>query len=456
MHYHKEIIRTTSKFFKEDSAIFSIGEDNIEGTIKIDNEVRVIVNGLFIDDGDDNYSAKVKIGSAVFTINEVEMVTSNASLSHIDGHATSTFGLRKLFGGIHKKEAYSTIIRLSAKFQFSNYFDTYTYQSDLFHWSRNAVSIPFPDECIFVFEIKSEDENYLIIESILQQDRESFEDKVYRTQLIIGFITGYRPGDAALTFHTNTGESTWSSIFDYRSIWKTRNNLIEPINRNYYAYSRNEQYKKELLIVPSPLNQEQLAQFVDLLSNQYIEHAILQVIEVSSENLLLRVGVYYIVIEALKNYVKQQFVEVPSSNITTICDVDIFEKEVRNPCLLIVNEATLDNEKKEKLSNKLRNLNAPNNRDQLEAIFNRYDIRLSEEDVKTLNGRNLVLHGTSFRKHSITDEELSKDYFDASNRLFTLISLLILRMIGFNGLVLDWVKLSNLESKGSPMEFYRV
>ena len=91
-------------------------------------------------------------------------------------------------------------------------------------------------------------------------------------------------------------------------------------------------------------------------------------------------------------------------------------------------------------------MNAPTNKSKLRAPFDHLKIPLLPEDLVILDTRNDFLHGRApdltNEGENRTTERLNSDLYYSALRLSTLLSMLILKWVGYDNYVLNYPKIN--------------
>ena len=108
------------------------------------------------------------------------------------------------------------------------------------------------------------------------------------------------------------------------------------------------------------------------------------------------------------------------------------------------------------IEKKIQNINSPTNREKLKAPFTFQNILLTDIDEEILEYRNDFLHGNINLKPKKGKKPYSMDSFEISLRLLTLLNMSIMKMIGYEGYIINHVKTQeNAKKKKINEEYYR-
>lgn len=106
------------------------------------------------------------------------------------------------------------------------------------------------------------------------------------------------------------------------------------------------------------------------------------------------------------------------------------------------------------LISKLENLNSPTNKEKLKAPFRVLNIKLSKVDEETIEYRNDFLHGNINLRPRSGRKNYSMDSYEISLRLITLLHSLILKSIGYDGLIPSHVRIQRATVGNTTEEPY--
>ena len=137
-----------------------------------------------------------------------------------------------------------------------------------------------------------------------------------------------------------------------------------------------------------------------------------------------------------------------------------FEKEFKNDLIEVLNKHSTKESFTDinTLQVRIENINQITNLESLKKPFSILGITLLDEDLKVIKSRNDFLHGRvpDFKKQGANRSIELKDYdlYYASVRLYTLLNVLIFKMIGFDNYVLNFPKIYEKNTKFKVKENY--
>ncbi len=334
---------------------------------------------------------------------------------------------------------FKVIIPVSKKINFF-----YQIERDL-SYNSNATKVTLKDESILIFSEKDNEDNYyLIIESNKKQPYSSFADKVFSIRVALSYLIGLFAGNKAYVFGYSSKEMKVIKNFQYFSLRKEMQSMLNPINSNPYSWIRDKKesdiiYKQKIL---KPLSKSNLSNFVNLLNkNELFLSLVMLINESNNSSLLIRSRSFSIALEMFADLLKDKSKRF--SPITSKSDnrkfrlelLEVLEKYKRKKSFVDI----------ETLKGRINQINQLTNKERLLVPFKILDIPLLDEDVKVINSRNDFLHGRipDFKNlgenRSIYDKD--RDLYYSSLRLYVLLNMLILKYIGYNNYILNFPKI---------------
>ncbi len=360
---------------------------------------------------------------------------------------------------------------------FTRDFQAYIFQSEGFEKSKKyfyrlmcpiksffyLIGINVDQKNFFEFNIEnfsihvsieaSDNNKYLLIES---KSKMIFNEFVHVSNSIL-FVLGYLNGDLIKgeEFFFQSEDENWETckaFFNRRlkksiksfqpitSVPKQYSNFIDQLD---YDYENKKAYLDKSQI-------QALTCIIYFNGNYFL--AISLLLEIFNNSFITRPSILYVVLEIVvdeivkiksksfieKNNIINNSLEVLKKNI------DKIEKDDYENLSFAISQI----DKKLKQNNK-----------KFEEAFKILEIELSIEDRKSLSKRNDFLHGRIIPKnvHVRNEEEYTKlEYHSISQRLFTLISKLLLKNIGFSGHVINHPKMRENQSQKDFEEDYFV
>lgn len=178
-----------------------------------------------------------------------------------------------------------------------------------------------------------------------------------------------------------------------------------------------------------------------LYQKEKLQRAALIYIQSHIASLEVRIPNYYVAIEAITGHIadsteKKKFNPIKNKKLASkfIEDVTNLAKSVKSNLQLSEDEFNLDI-----MIKNINRLNAPPNADKLSSSFSQLGYNLSKEQKDLLKDRNVYLHG-SFLK-ILGREEVFQQALHVSLRLHFMIAVLLLKLSGFSGYIINYAEL---------------
>ncbi|MCD2424325.1 hypothetical protein LQ567_16215 [Niabella pedocola] len=361
--------------------------------------------------------------------------------------AISSKGFSDKTIGYHK-----VLIPVKKGFDFFFILESRFFNIDENKQTRLGTTIYLDNEVIEMYLDDDEEKNrFLVIQSRVKQAFRDFSWKVHIVAVALGYITGYYPGNECCFFICSHKSLDKISKFRFQTRQKEINSVLFPTSANPFGWlSINKRdaeyfYKHKLLKKVSVDIFSALCK--KMLASEDFFSVILLIIESNSTNLLLRPIGFSVALEAITDIITNETPEryLPITDKTT-------SRTLRSDLSAVLdkyqgNEHVKDHKT---LKGKIENINQMTNKEKLLAPFRALGINLDSTDEKIINSRNDFLHGRvpdyrelgKSRKIEVQDQDL----YYGSLSLYTLLSILLLRYIGFNGYVFNYPKIYEKET----------
>jgi len=344
---------------------------------------------------------------------------------------------------------YRLVFPLKEKFDFHYQVDQVAYTSDLLEWSRSATKavIDGNEFIAYTFTNKNRDEHFFAIESEIKMNYDTFSDKAFSLKNALGYLTGYLVGDGGYFFAYIKKEMKEISKYYYCSFRDTIKSSYSPIHTNPYSLLHDKNTIAERLYKKRILRTVNFDELSDLTNKLYrsleLTAAIILLLESSVASLLFMPGGYAIVMEALSDIIVgneklklSPIKDKPKARLLREQLLKVLDNECTN---LPPNDLAV-------LKTRIEQINQVTNGERLKAPFTKLGITLLEGDMEILRSRNDFLHGRipdiSKTVANPGEEEKNRDLYYASQRFYTLLSILILKWIGFDNYVINYPKLN--------------
>nr|HPH18556.1 hypothetical protein [Haliscomenobacter sp.] len=302
-------------------------------------------------------------------------------------------------------------------------------------------------------------EAYLYFDSTKRVNLKEFNDACFSISIALGLITGAMYLDEGIYFQFSNKGMKEPIGFKYSKFRPTMKPFYTPIHTNPYAFgiAQNEAINwRERL---QELEENGFSKLCEKIHNSgKLSSIILLSLESISGSLLLAPSGLSVVLEGLTEI----FSSENEDKLNPIKSKTLAGK-IKRDLLEVLEKHTeeLSNEDKSAkniLKNKISNINSPTNKDKLLKPFEILDIPINDEDKNVINFRNDFLHGRITATEENDDENLEKEnirLYYITLRLYTLISALILKSIGYSGYILNLPKIHLKERKNLDEEYFR-
>lgn len=330
---------------------------------------------------------------------------------------------------------------------FHNEFETVTHQRNNVEYFYDCLRITIEGRQYDLTQLKNEHRGFYVFECLQDQAFEVFSDSCYSIQQAVGFINKLMVGGEKFVFDNN-GEFYYSNF-----IRPTLRGLYRPVFSNPYS---NLDIKKEvadsMIDKLSRISLENLSTLATRIhQNPVFSVVILIILESTSiASLLLIPSSFAGIIEQLSKYLKVEETKIDKPIKDSELESSIIEDLHQ---VIDKNKDRLTPENVLKLKRRLNGINRPTNKkkltnnEKLTRPFEQLKINLTLHDISIIEHRNDLFHGNILLKtNEFKDEESTNLYMAyVSAKLFTLISKLILKSIGYRGYIYNQAKY--LESK---------
>lgn len=337
-------------------------------------------------------------------------------------------------------------------------FETVTYQDKKKEYLYDCVRFEIKNILFDLTQVKIDNKGYFVIEAKQEVRFEDFCDYCFATRQALGFITGYMPGDEEFYF---------SQELDYyytNSLRPSIDSMYYPINTNPYSvlYDKKdiaEKYLTKLNVLPSTIF-SRLA--TELFNVQELSSSVILLLEASSiRSLLIIPSVFAVIIETLSKIISEK----ETGFLLPIDDKELSKKIIKELNLIVDSYSEqLSPEGHIKLKRRINGINRPinkeklTNNEKLTRPFEQLGILLTIEDINAIEHRNDLLHGNILLTNGINEDDDSiNNYMNyVSSKLYTLISSLILKYVGYTGHVINHAKFhENLCNLETDEEYYK-
>lgn len=322
---------------------------------------------------------------------------------------------------------------------FHNQFETVTHTRNGVEYFYDCLRISLKGVQYDITQLRYEEKGFYVFECLEEQNFVEFNKACFSIQQTIGFINKLMVGGEKYVFDGS------GKFYYTNNIRPTIKGMYSPIETNPYSYPYiaekiADTFFNKLTRIPLDI----LSKLVYKIHTEpEFSVAILVIMESTSmRSLLLIPSSFAVIIEQLSKH----FSSSEPGLKTPISNSELKEKiinELHN--VIDNNNESLDDKSTLKLKRRLNEINKPTNRqhmtnnEKLTIPFEQLEIELTLHDISIIEHRNDLLHGNILLKiEKNRDTNLYLEYVSA--KLFTLISKLILKSIGYNGFVYNQAK----------------
>jgi hypothetical protein len=425
-----------------------VGQDDINATItKTQGTFNLEIQARLIDEEDDeNIDLAFIIDGNIYKTKKIGNTLSGTELKadksvnfqtklELKSFYSKEFnetGLFKAFFPVDPKEINT----------FHTEFETVTYTRNGTEYFYDCLRINLNGRQYDITQIKNKLNGFYIFECLEEQNCKEFSDVCFSIQQAIGFINRLMVGGEKFIFDVA------NKIYYTNYIRPTIKGMYSPIKTNPYPYSDiDRNIADDLLKVLTRISLNNLSSLVyKIHTESEFSVAILVILEATSiRSLLIIPSSFAVIIEQLSKHlsIEESGLEKPiTDNNLQKKIIDDFHKVIDD------NSKTLSNDSILKLKRRLNEINKPvnkehlTNNEKLTRPFEQLDIKLTLHDIAIIEHRNDLLHGNILLKSDENkDEEKANLYMTyVSAKLFTLISKLILKSIGYDGYIFNQAK----------------
>ncbi len=287
---------------------------------------------------------------------------------------------------------------------------------------------------------------YCVFRAQKKMDVGLFEKTVEAVRIVYGLLAGYSFADRGYFISDYTGEKPKERtplIVRYHNREKAKKHKYPLLDKSHYV----DDDHKELELTTEQMN----ALIKLLIKNEEFERAAKLLIDASAIDGTSRGVLAVVALETIANQLVQK--GTAAKVITDKAIASQLNYEL-NKGLKKIKEKVAAEEYK-KLESKVNSVNNQPNAVKLESVFEQLGLELDEEEKDCISSRNQFLHGRLPKNKKLsflTEHEL---VFMVSQRLIMLTAMLLLKKVGYGGMVNDWgytevVKLRAI-SEGRPL-----
>lgn len=346
-----------------------------------------------------------------------------------------------------KKQYWKLVIPILEEVNIFFTIERIAFSTDRVDCSINGTQAKLNGEDVYIIHEKDDNKNnYLIIESKNKQSYKEFSDLAFSIRIALGYVTGSFVGNKGYFFSYSKRKMDHYNHFYFSSLREGIQTLMYPINTNPYAWARGNKKYAERLYREKVLRPLSIVEFSNLCNklkeDDDFAATLLLIIESGKASLIFRPSGYSIALETLSDIIIGDK-KLKLAPINSKQDCKKFRRELNE---VLSKYSDLESFRDIKtLKGRIEHINQMTNSERLKAPFDILGISLLDEDLKVISSRNDFLHGRVPDFKGLGNErsiELKdNDLYYATVRLYTLLNMLILKMIGYDSYVLNFSKI---------------
>lgn len=438
-----------------------LGHDDIKANLSKEKETfKLEISARLLEDDDDKVDLSFTVDNLIYDTKKLGSKSSHTELKADESvNFETTIELKSFHSKEFKKSGlFKAIFPVNLKElkTFHTEFETVTHTRNGVEYFYDCLRIDLTEKQYDVTQLKNETQGFFVFECLQEQDYDEFSDVCFSIQQAIGFINKLMVGGEKFVFDET------QNLYYTNFIRPTIKGMYSPISTNPYLFSDIDSESANLFYEKlTRISLKNLSMLVHKIHTEpEFSVAILVILEATSiRSLLIIPSSFTVIIEQLSKHLSIQ----ESGLETPISDNDLKRKITKELHKVIDDNCEkLNDQTILKLKRRLNEINKPINKEHLTNIekltrpFEQLGINLSLHDIAIIEHRNDLLHGNILLTNDeMTDEEKSNLYMMyVSAKLFTLISKLILKSIGYEGYVYNQAKYLEKHMKPETQEEY--
>ncbi len=347
--------------------------------------------------------------------------------------------------GFEKREKYfyNLVIPLSKEIRLHDYFFRDSYQNESFT-SSNKVSVQLDNITIDACCIDDDNNEYfLILDASTSVEFAVFSKLAFALINTISYITGHLAGNVGYYFAYDSQEKEKNQHFYTVSLRQEIISSYCPFTTNPHSYERDRNIAKTYTNKLKGLTQDQTRALASkIYTNQKFEIALFLMLESSLASLLFMPGGFAIALETLTSLIIKESIRTKKKKPINPESLDDIRDELNEVVDKYIED--IDPDHRSSVRKRIEHIDQPTNTTKLSQAFTILGIELSKKDLEVINSRNSFLHGRSpkilTKSSDRSHREINNDLYYASLRFYTLLNMLILKWIGYEGYVINYPK----------------
>ena len=297
---------------------------------------------------------------------------------------------------------------------------------------------------LFIFS--KEGKCYLAVDSTNEMELTIFQNYAYSILIGFGYITGSFVQNIGFYFSYDRHKKLQG--IQVQGKRKSVYTLLSPIYKNPYGVFQNQDYHEKYYDIIRGLTSSELSKLCQLINDsEEIKVIILLILESCAATQIIQPAGFAVALEGFSAFIKKEIEKEREKSSPKLSS-----KILRDLKMVLTNNKEELGDSFDFFSKKIEQINQPANKDTLLKPFEYLKIPINELDKQTIDHRNDLMHGRDLK--SIFEGKNNDRYrFSASLRLYTLLSALILKYVGFDNRVINHPKRSdslNIATKEEP------
>jgi hypothetical protein len=340
---------------------------------------------------------------------------------------------------------------LPEKSKFSFYdFIHYWFEPDIKYKEAKFIKVLIQEKEYHFFHLRMETGDCFGVDSLSPMSYKEFQDAVLAMQTTYAFLTGNFYLDEAYYISSSSSEfnddlavsymAMRESILSTYNMFTTNGSSVLASLREEQGIDWNEEIKEWTAKLPE-LDDKVFNALTSLFhENDSLSRAAFIILEANNLALELKAAAYCVAYEAICHTLKTRLtIETPS-----VIEKENWLQRVKpffdDGLAQLFKQGKIDQNAHDILSRKVNNLNQPTNKDSLTAPFKHFNYELKDYEAKAIDDRNRFLHGSVPIKTNDLEIASQQLYFTALT-IHKLSYILILKLAGFEGYIINYIKL---------------
>ncbi len=402
----------------DNSVVKIVGHEDLKANLsKRNNTFKLTVNARLTDKRNEDINLSFALDGDVYITEQLGNISNRTEcIKDKSIEFETSIELNSFTSEVFKKESkYKAFFRtdISEIKTFHKEFETITHQRQGREYFYDCLRIKLNQKEYDVTQLKYEDKGFYIFESLQEQSYDEFSNACFSMQQAIGFINKLMVGGEKIVFDNEGG------VYYTNYIRPTIKGMYSPITTNPYSYLDIDRKIADFYFPKlTRISLENLSNLVYKIHTEpEFSTAILVILEVTSiRSLLLIPSSFAVIVEQLSKHLSEEEFGLE----TPIPNQSLARKIIKELHIVIDNNKnTITDNSVLKLKRRLNEINKPTNK---KYLTNNERLTRPFEQL----GIALTLHDIAI--------------IDVSAKLYTLISKLILKSIGYSGYVYNQSK----------------